>query len=101
MRETTCYPYAVCVFEDAAMQPYIHNCTIQVQEGNNIYCFAEFFKWHCHLKLNHSMPVERDGVKQPEFHGDILVMRLGAMALETFINMRECDTLLADWVINR
>lgn len=97
-RHATRYPFAESVFEDAAVQPYIHNCIVKVHEGCNMYRFMIFFKRHCNLRLNKTLSTLSTRCL---FRGDIVVMRVAARNEFSVVNMRERDTILADWVIPR
>ncbi|KAF8519229.1 hypothetical protein BU17DRAFT_47884 [Hysterangium stoloniferum] len=101
VRFTNRYPYTECFFDNAILQPYIHNCIVNVHEGNNIYHYAFFFKRHCCLSINNSLPLEKDDNHGPGFRGDVMVMRVSKRNHNSFINMRERDTILADWVIGK
>ncbi|KAG1867696.1 hypothetical protein F4604DRAFT_1584968, partial [Suillus subluteus] len=46
------FPVPESLFEEATMQPYVHNCFVTVREGRHIYQFCIFFKWHLHLRAN-------------------------------------------------
>ena len=43
-RYTYHYPYVESMFEDAVLQPYIHDCLVTVHEGRHTYRFSVFFK---------------------------------------------------------
>ena len=49
------FPLPKCVFKDAIIQPYIHNCLVCVYEGRHVYHFRIFFKCHLHLHVNQSL----------------------------------------------
>lgn len=77
------------------MQPYIHNCIVNVHEGAITHQFMVFFKHHCHLRTNNIMSVKQN------FRGDAVVMRVAARNSSSVVNMRDRDTIIADWVISR
>jgi hypothetical protein len=83
------------VFEDAVLQPYVHDCMVTVHEGRHIYQFSVFFKRHCHLRLNQSL--HRLGGSS--HHGDVVVMRIGSNGC--YVNMRDRDTILSDWFMQK
>ena len=91
------YPVPKSVFDDPTMQPYIHDCLVHVHEGEHTYQFRIFFKCHCRLCVNQTMHIS-DG---HPFRGDALVMRVGACDCHSVVNMREHDTILSDFVINK
>ena len=94
------YPHPECLLDDAAVQPYIHNCDVHVHEGNHMYSFIMFFKRHCRLGFNNAiLPIR--GSTRARFRGDILVMRLSVRNAKGVVNMRERDSILSDWVINK
>ncbi|KAI6116971.1 hypothetical protein EDD17DRAFT_1416939, partial [Pisolithus thermaeus] len=58
------YPVAESVLQDAALQPYVHNCQITVHEGRHTYHYCIFFKRHCRLRANPMLG---------KFRGDVVV----------------------------
>ncbi|KAG1724925.1 hypothetical protein EDB19DRAFT_1614059, partial [Suillus lakei] len=62
------FPVPESVLEEAAMQPYVHNCFMNVYEGRHIHQFCIFFKRHLHLRTN--MLLSTGGRK---FRGDAVV----------------------------
>lgn len=92
------FPLPECVFEDAIIQPYIHDCLVRVYEGRHVYHFRIFFKRHRHLHVNQSL---RRLSASLIFCGDVLVMRAGARNRNSVVNMREHDTVLSDYVITK
>lgn len=91
------YPFAESVFNDATIQPYIHNCTVSIQEGKQVNRFCVFFKRHCRLPLNKSIP----GLSDVQFRGDAIVMRVGGLNGQSFVNMRGRDSVLSDYVMSK
>jgi hypothetical protein len=57
-----------------------------------------FFKRHVLLRKNKCLSTLVRGVA-PICKGDVLVMRLGSLA--AYVNMRDRDTILADWLVRR
>ena len=56
-----------------------------------------FFKRHCHIHPNNSLRKLRGG--RPILKGDVIVMRIGSTS--SYVNMRDRDTILADWFMQR
>ncbi|KAF8224623.1 hypothetical protein L208DRAFT_1310127, partial [Tricholoma matsutake] len=89
------YPYVESVFEGAVLQPYIHDCTITVHEGHHSYCLSVFFKRHCRLQPNQSLHC----LWGASHRGDVVVMRIGSNGC--YVNMRDRDTILSDWFMQK
>lgn len=90
----TRYLLAESLFEGAALQPYIHNCSIKIVEGRNVSHFQIFFKQHCHLRQNMTAITSRASMR-----GNMVIMHEGTQ--KCFVNMRGRDRKLADWAISR
>jgi hypothetical protein len=90
------YPFAESVLQDAALQPYVHDCVVRVNEGPHTYNFRVFFKRHCRLRLN--MSLSKQSVPT-NFRGDIVVMKIGVR--NEYVNMRGRDGILSDWLSSR
>jgi hypothetical protein len=90
------YPLAESVFSCAALQPYIHDVKVTLQEGPHNYCYRVFFKRHCRLSKNNSLTTLDPG---STFQGDAAVMRIGSKG--DLVNMRDRDTINADYIIKR
>jgi hypothetical protein len=90
------YPYAENCMKNSQTQPYIHNCVVTVHEGTHVYKFMVFFKNHQHLPRNNCLSTLS---KFSNLRGDVLVMRIGVKF--SYVNMRERDTVLADWFMKR
>ncbi|KAG1769972.1 hypothetical protein EV702DRAFT_978389 [Suillus placidus] len=88
------FPVPESLFEEATVQPYIHNCFVTVHEGRHVYQFCIFFKRHLRLRAN--VLLSRDDHK---FRGDAVVMRIGVN--NTSVNMRGRDNALADFLIHQ
>lgn len=88
------YPFVESLLEDAVLQPYIHDCMVQIWEGRHLYRFRVFFKRHCHLPINRSLP-------ELSLRGDGVVMRLSKGNNLSVINMRGRDSILSDYAIMR
>lgn len=87
------YPLAESVLDDALIQPYVHDCLVCVREGDSIHRFRVYFKNHCRLPTNKSIPhISR---------GDIIVMRAGIVHPTSVVNMHGRDTIIADWMVPR
>jgi hypothetical protein len=56
-----------------------------------------FFKRHRHIRPNNSLRKLRGG--RPTLNGDVIVMRIGSTS--SYVNMRDRDTILADWFMQR
>jgi hypothetical protein len=92
------YPIPEAHIGDASCQPWVHDCVVTVQEGCHKYRFAVFFKRHCRLAPNKCLKELLH--RTPRLQSDAVVMRLGK-GKHAYLNMRERDTLLADWVMKR
>ncbi|KAG1825157.1 hypothetical protein EV424DRAFT_1301441, partial [Suillus variegatus] len=46
------FPVLESLLEEAAVQPYVHNCFVNVCEGRHIHRFCIFFKRHLRLRAN-------------------------------------------------
>lgn len=90
------YPFPENHIDDNTIQPYIHNCIITVHERQNSYRYMVFFKRHCHIRPSNSLHNLRGGGR-PILKGDVIVMRIGLTS--SYVNMRDRDTILADWFI--
>ncbi|KAG2355486.1 hypothetical protein BDR07DRAFT_1191760, partial [Suillus spraguei] len=62
------FPVPESLLEEAAVQPYVHNCFVNVWEGRYIHRFCIFFKRHLRLRAN--MLLSTGGRK---FQGDAVV----------------------------
>lgn len=91
-------PFPENHFGESSIQPYIHNCLVTVYEGIHEYRFMVFFKRHVLLRKNGCLSMLLQG---PVSHlkGDVVVMRVGSFA--AYVNMRDRDTILADWLIKK
>jgi hypothetical protein len=83
---------------DGAIQPHIHDCIVNVQEGQHTYRYRVFFKRHRRLRFNQSSPL-RAG--RNTLRGDIVVMRMGTLHPRPVINMRARDSAISDFMIPR
>jgi len=82
---------------DANLQPHIHDTTIAVTEGLHKYIYKVYYKRHCRLPSNICLEELLD--QDPYLRSDVLVMRKGTKG--GVVNMRERDTILADWLMKR
>ncbi|KAG1720021.1 hypothetical protein EDB19DRAFT_1647504, partial [Suillus lakei] len=89
------FPIPESLFEEATVQPYVHNCFMTVREGRHIYQFCIFFKRHLRLRAN--VLLSRGDHK---FQGNVVVMRIGVNN-PSVVNMRSRDNGLADFIIHR
>ena len=92
------FPFVESILAEATIQPYVHDCVVNVTEAGRTHRFRVFFKRHCRLRLNRSLPARRGRVA---FRSDILVMRAAALHTHSVVNMRERDTLLSDYLVSR
>lgn len=92
------YPVAEGVLANSTIQPYIHDCIVNVTEGKQIHRFRVFYKRHSRLRNNRSLP-HIAGLQA--FRGDIVVMRVGALHELSVVNMRGHDARISDWMICR
>lgn len=85
------------MLDEAILQPYVHDCVMNVSEGRHTYNFCIFFKRHCRLKANNLLmkKLRSGGV----FRGDVLVMRLGTRF--GYVNMGGRDNIVSDWAVRR
>jgi hypothetical protein len=99
----TRYPFAESVLGGSTMQPYVHNCMVDVKERGRTYRFTVFFKRHCMLPINNCitrLKYQAHLDTQP-FRGDIVVMRVASKNTGSYVNMRDRDTILSDFVVIR
>ena len=85
------------MLEDAKIQPYVHDCIVNVIEGAHTYQFHVFYKRHVQLWANNYLPMT-DGVLM---QGSMFVMRVAALEPSSVVNMRGCDMILADYFIGK
>jgi hypothetical protein len=89
------FPFAESILAEATIQPYVHDCVVQIIEAGRAHQFRVFFKNHRRLQPNQSLPRLR------HFHGDIVVMRAAVLHPLSVVHMRERDTMLADYLVIR
>jgi hypothetical protein len=88
------YPFAESVLTSSVLQPYVHDIKVTIDERGHRYCYRVFFKRHCRLLKSLSLfNLDNDS----DFCGDAVVMRVGCRG--NFVNMRERDTTMADYLI--
>lgn len=90
------YPYAENYMQNSQTQSYVHNCLVTVHEGIRVYKFMVFFKNHKHLPRNNCLVALSNS---SNLRGDVLIMRIGVKS--SYVNMRERDTILADWFMRK
>lgn len=90
------FPFAESILDGAAIQPYVHDCIVEVIEDRRTHLFRVFFKNHRRLPPNSTLPA-----RLRYFHGDILVMRAAALDPLSVVHMRERDISLADFLVLR
>ncbi|KAF8125874.1 hypothetical protein EV363DRAFT_1175335 [Boletus edulis] len=86
------FPMAETLLQEAALQPYIHDCQVTVCEGRHTYHYHVFFKCHCCLRTNTMLS---DG--DDHFQGDVAIMRVGSWT--GVVNMHGRDSAIADYII--
>jgi hypothetical protein len=91
------HPFPENFIDDDNIQPYIHNCIVTVHERHNSYQFMVFFKRHRHIRPNNTLYKLTGG--RPNLKGDVIVMRIGSSS--SYVNMRDRDTILTDWFMQR
>ena len=91
------FPYTESMLEDAKIQPYVHDCIMNMIEGAHTYRFHVFYKRHARLRANNHLPMT-DGVSM---RGSMFVMRVAALEPSSVVNMRGRDTVLADYFIGK
>ncbi|KAG1778101.1 hypothetical protein EV702DRAFT_968547, partial [Suillus placidus] len=89
------FPVPESLFEEATVQPYVHNCFVTVHEGRHTYHFCIFFKWHVHLRTNSPLSSGNH-----QFQGDIVVTRIG-VTNPSVVNRQGRDNALADFIIHQ
>ena len=67
------YPLADSVLGKPWLQHYVHDCVVYVREGNQTHQLRVFFKRHCHLPYNISLPPFQQHMTA---QGDFVVMRV-------------------------
>ncbi|KAI6029983.1 hypothetical protein EDC04DRAFT_2572639, partial [Pisolithus marmoratus] len=92
-RGSPCFPVAESLLQDAALQPYIHDCQVIVHEGRCMYYYHVFFKCHCRLQTNVLL-----SSFDSKFQGDAVVMRIGAQT-HSVVNMHARDVVITDYII--
>ena len=96
--KTSQYPLVEGMLDQSRLQPYIHDCLITVYEGPYKYNYRIFFKKHCLLNINKAIKqIGDDGDAQ--FRGDILIMRISTRNSSSYVNFRERDVLLANFLV--
>jgi hypothetical protein len=98
------FPIPEGLFQQASVQPYIHNCQVTILEGSSRYQFTIFFKNHCRLALNLTLPRNTDGVRNtrqrgPFFRGDLVILKTGVR--KPFVNMGGRESAIADYAAKR
>jgi hypothetical protein len=83
----------------AKLQPYIHNTSVLVREGEDIHRFVVFFKRHRRLPVNLTVPGAAF-----QFRGDVVVLRASATLFPKYsgwryVNMRARDHKMADFAM--
>ncbi|KAF9470788.1 hypothetical protein BDN70DRAFT_648252 [Pholiota conissans] len=91
------YPFPENHIGGSSTQPWVHNCLVTVREGRNTYQYMVFFKRHCLLKSNQTLSALVG--KPSRLCSDAVVMRIGVKA--AYVNMRDRDTILADWLMKK
>ena len=91
------FPFAESILDDAAVQPYVHDCIVNVKEGQHTHQFRVFYERHVRLHTNTFLPMT-DCVSM---RGSMLVMLVAALDSSSIVNMRGHDTILADFLIGR
>ena len=71
-----CFPFAESILDDAAVQPYVHDCIVNIKEGQHTHQFRVFYKRHVQLHTNTFLPMT-DCVSMRE---SMLVMHLLLLA---------------------
>ncbi|KAG1859695.1 hypothetical protein F4604DRAFT_1588985 [Suillus subluteus] len=89
------FPVPDSLLQEATMQPYVHNCFVNVCKGRHIYRFCIFFKQHLRLRANVLL-----SSGDHKFQGDTVVMRVGVNH-PSVVNMRARDNALADFIIHQ
>jgi hypothetical protein len=82
------------MLSDSKLQPYVHDCVLEVLNDGWVHRFWVFFKRHCYMRLNKC-------VKGSGLRGDVLVVRLSNRGGRHSINMRTGDSSLSDYAIQR
>ncbi|TDL14238.1 hypothetical protein BD410DRAFT_734385, partial [Rickenella mellea] len=93
LRSSNRYLNPEFLFDDAAVQPYVHDCIIHVQEGETTHTFVVFYKRHVRLSINRA-------ISSP-IRGDVIIARVGSRNKGCVVNMRGRDAAVSDWVVAR
>lgn len=80
------------------MREILHKCMVTVHEGGQKYHFMVFFNQDVSLPESRSLRTLLQG-HSAVLKGDAFVMRLGIRA--PYVNMRDRDTILADWLMRQ
>ncbi|KAG1836842.1 hypothetical protein F4604DRAFT_1602219 [Suillus subluteus] len=88
-----CFPVPESLLQEVTMQPYVHNCFMNVCEGRHIFCI--FFKRHLRLRANVLL-----SSGDHKFRGNTVVMWVGVNH-PSVVNMRARDNALADFIIHQ
>jgi hypothetical protein len=83
------------------VQPYIHNRSIIVKDGDDLYRFVVFFKRHCRLPLNDAISGNKN-----QLRGDVVVLRASVLVRPKYmgwwyVNMRTRDGAIVDFAMEQ
>ena len=87
------WPMPQHVLAAPLVQPWIHDIEIILLEGDVEHVFRLFFKWHKSLPVNRSISAT--------FRGDALIVRVGRMHPDSFVNLISGDARRADYIMRR
>jgi hypothetical protein len=90
----TRFPSVEGVFSGLRLQPFIHDVNVVVYKRNIRHTFRVFCKNHQRLPVNTS-------VRGTQWHGDIVVMRLGQRGANLVVNMRGGDKELVNFLVDQ
>jgi hypothetical protein len=98
------FPIPEGLFRQASIQPFIHNCQVTILEGSARYQFTIFFKNHCRLSPNLSLPrnplrVRNQRQEGPFFRGDLVILKTGVR--KPFVNLGGRESTIADYAAKR
>ncbi|KAL4255932.1 hypothetical protein AB1N83_014448 [Pleurotus pulmonarius] len=91
------YAYLESLLDDAALQPYVHDCLLTVKERNRLHRFRIFFKRHTLLPLNGAV----QSLGTAAFKGDVVIARVAVRDEVSLVNMRARDGILADFAMRK
>lgn len=90
------FPFAESILDDGVIQPYVHDCVVNVEEGELTHRFRIYYKMHSRLGNKQLFPGSNCRMR-----GSLFVMRMAAIEPSSVVNMRGRDSVLADFLVKR